>query len=538
MIRAFNNMTIVRKFKFIISFVAFSILFNLFGMYEIAKTGYFQFLEREHIELVMLLNNRFLEFKSSPDSSEQSPLLTQQSDERVSLGMLPLLKKIILQPQKCLSDVIAAEVLIFKIIGFGAAFELCEQGIKDDTQSMSIINQYISGGLEKQEFIQKFGSIIEQNYINSHKFAKIIPEARDFVKNLMLVTNLILSVFVIGILIFSSYTITKPLLKLKNFIIHLENDRDLTKRLQVTSKDEVGDITSSLNKMLHNFETILVGVHHFNTSLVEATRDLSQLSSENNINIQEQHKKTDSSAAATNQITTSITEVSVNFRDAVESAESILKGVESTDNHVKSTKGVISRLVEGMTATSEAMSNLEESSNKIGDILNVIKGIADQTNLLALNASIEAARAGDHGRGFAVVADEVRQLAFRTQQSVDDIQQMIDIIQNASQNVVLKVEDNRQLIDTSMSEVTDASEKLKSVCQLAQNIKIINEQISPALKEQTHVMEEMNKSIHDIADLADLNAHGADKVSGISKKVVDTTEEASSLLQKFKVSNE
>lgn len=530
------ELTIVKKIRVIISFVSFLVIFNIVGMYEISQTGHFQFLEREHIELAMLLEKQFSNLQNS-DQNQEREILSRESSDRYQMGITPLLREIREPPQRCLDDVIGAEVLAFRILGFGHAFDYCRKDLQDNQRATDLISQYNSGQLDKQQLLPRLKVQIDNIFQNSHDFAVVIPEARVFVRNLMLTVNIILSVLAIVTITIISTSITRPLILLRSFIDQVKSSKDLSQQHNISSQDETADIASVLNYMLTEFEEILHNAHNHNSVLVQAAKELQAQTDENNRHLAEQNRSTETAATAINEITASINDVSRNTSDATRAASETHQGVMNANHSIGTATGAIEQLVEGMKGTEKVMAHLDSSSREIGEILSVIKEIADQTNLLALNASIESARAGEHGRGFAVVADEVRQLASRTRQSTDDIHKMIDIIQQASLDAIRTVQKNSELSSHTMSCIQEAGGQLEIASRDVESINSLSIQIAAAVEQQSQVMSEMNGNIHTIADLAESTNQGSANIDRISRQVVAQIDDMHSALASFRISH-
>lgn len=537
MLSFLTDLTIVKKIRIIIAFVSFLIVFNIVGMYEISQTGHFQFLEREHIELTVLLDKKFNEFQRAQTEQQRQQALQRHSDIRSKLGIKPLLSKIILQPQRCLNDVIGLEVLAFKTLGFGRAFDICRRDIQDNTQALALIEKYNNKQLDTAQFTPALRTKIDNIYQNSHDFAAIIPEARIFVRNLMLICNLLFSALAIFVIVVISRSVTAPLLLLRHFIEQVKSDKDLSRQHRISTSDETADIAAVFNYMLKEFEEILSHAHSHNKVLVDAAHELKNQADKNSKHLDEQNRSTEIAATAIHEITTTITDVSRNTQNAALAANSTQQGVSNASDSIRSAAHAIEELVEGMEKSEDVMTHLDSSSREIGEVLSVIKEIADQTNLLALNASIESARAGEHGRGFAVVADEVRQLASRTRQSTDDINKMIDIIQHASGQAIVTVKHNSELSTETMTRIRSARQQLDEANHGVEEIYNLSTQIATAIEEQSQVMSEMDTNIHTIADLAESTHQGSNNINTISQKVVDQISDMHTTLTTFKTSH-
>ena len=174
------------------------------------------------------------------------------------------------------------------------------------------------------------------------------------------------------------------------------------------------------------------------------------------------------------------------------------------------------------------MAVLQQESDKIGSVMDVIKAVAEQTNLLALNAAIEAARAGDAGRGFAVVADEVRNLAHRTQESAQQVQKMIEELQVSARSSVSTMEESQRHSQDSVEIANRAGERLISVTERIGEIDGMNQSVATATEEQTSVVESINM---DITEINTLNQEGVENLQSTLRACSDLEQQAVRLKQ-------
>ena len=188
----------------------------------------------------------------------------------------------------------------------------------------------------------------------------------------------------------------------------------------------------------------------------------------------------------------------------------------------------IERLAVEVGRSTEAMAVLQQESDKIGSVMDVIKAVAEQTNLLALNAAIEAARAGDAGRGFAVVADEVRNLAHRTQESAQQVQKMIEELQVSARSSVSTMEESQRHSQDSVEIANRAGERLISVTERIGEIDGMNQSVATATEEQTSVVESINM---DITEINTLNQEGVENLQSTLRACSDLEQQAVRLKQ-------
>lgn len=310
---------------------------------------------------------------------------------------------------------------------------------------------------------------------------------------------------------------------------------NLTARMQISSRDEMGDIADSFNKMAERFSNTVQSIMASSTRLASAGEEMSAITLQTSQGIQETHSQADQLSTAMNEMAATVQEVAQNAQDAANAATMANNESNQGRQIVSNAVSTISSLAEAIGHAGDAIQRVEADSDRIGTVLDVIRGIAEQTNLLALNAAIEAARAGEQGRGFAVVADEVRTLAGRTQESTQEIQQMIESLQAGSKEAVRLMEQSREQTQTGVEQTARAGEALSTIADEVERINNMNTQIASAAEEQSTVAEEINHNVISISQVADKSAQAAEQTTHTSEELTKLATNLQQLVAQFKI---
>ncbi len=310
---------------------------------------------------------------------------------------------------------------------------------------------------------------------------------------------------------------------------------DLSARVDYTAKDEIGHIATTVNHMAENFRNTVNEVKDAITRLAAAAEETSVVTAQTTAGINQQQTETSQVATAINEMSATVQEVA---RNAVEAAAAAQEADDTFENGKKVIDRVITSigdLAGEVEKASNVIQQLELESKNIGSVLDVIKSIAEQTNLLALNAAIEAARAGEQGRGFAVVADEVRTLAGRTQESTQEIEEMIGKLQSGTNNAVKVMGQGKEMTQVGVEQAAAAGEALQTINAAVERITSMNTQIASAAEEQSTVTEEINRSIVSINGVAEQSSIGAQQTAAASDDLAKLAEQLKGLVDRFKV---
>ncbi len=345
---------------------------------------------------------------------------------------------------------------------------------------------------------------------------------------------LLLNLVLISFLTYQiSSVIYKAAEKLRRSLEKVASNKDLTCRTDVTDKDELGQTGTAVNNMLDSFQSSISTVSTTVNQVATASTQLKSDAQSTHNDVERQHREIEQVASAVEEMSATTHDVSSNIQQTAQ---------ETQDASEKSTEGLrsatearetILKLAHEVETASTAVKEIEEESNNISAILDVIRGISEQTNLLALNAAIEAARAGEHGRGFAVVADEVRSLSQRTQDSVSDIEEKVRRFQEGSQNAVRAMETGSDQANQGVQKITQVSDTLTQINDSIQNINGSSLQIATAAEEQSAVANEISQNIVRISGLAESTSQRSTEGTKASEALFDLAQDLKTVTDEF-----
>ncbi|TKB51171.1 methyl-accepting chemotaxis protein [Ferrimonas sediminicola] len=349
--------------------------------------------------------------------------------------------------------------------------------------------------------------------------------------------SLLIGLFIVGVMALLYRRTLTPLATLQESMQNIASGaKDLTVTLDATGNDEIARVSRSFNQFVGNIRTLFEGFNQSTLELASARIQLTDASHQTLTGMQQLQAETDQVAAAMSEMQATVVEVANNAELAAQAAQDSNDHAIEGDSIVNQTTESINHLANGVEHAAETLRKLEGNVEEIGTILDVIRGIADQTNLLALNAAIEAARAGEQGRGFAVVADEVRTLAKRTQESTDQIQQMISQLQNGAKDAASAMQMSRDQALCSTKQAAQAGEALAQITRSVATISSMATQIATAVEQQSSVAEDINRNIVNISDEAKSTATNAEASAVACNQVGLLSQQLDSQIGQFKIS--
>jgi methyl-accepting chemotaxis protein len=314
-----------------------------------------------------------------------------------------------------------------------------------------------------------------------------------------------------------------------------KDDGDLRIRMVSSSNDEIGELTEWFNSFIDKLQSVIKQVVDISNPLSEASLKVKLLSEESKSNADTQNESVSLSLMSVNEMSQSVSSITVNAADAADAAKKANEDAEKGRGVVELTISEIESLSSMVLETSESILKLQGDTEQVNQVLEVIKGIADQTNLLALNAAIEAARAGEQGRGFAVVADEVRNLASRTQDSTKEINEIMEKLQSGAKSAVENMGNSKLKVESAVSSANDAGKSLLMITDSVNVISDMNNQIAVATEEQHQISTLMVENVESIKLSAEKTSHSSTEMYSVSDDLSGLIIQQENITKLFKV---
>lgn len=423
------------------------------------------------------------------------------------------------------------EVLYREVTGSSGIISLHNQRLDLKSRTASAKDDAI----EKMEVTaQQLNKVLKLGNQKADTIKKDVAStvSSSFISTIIITVISIAAAFGIGYI--TVRKITVPLGKV-NRLLNVAATGNLTQSLNDNSQDEFGELARNCNALINNLKGLISGISSGATQLAAASEQTSSVTHQTTRSIEEQKSQVSQAATATTELNSTAQLVANSADDTLAQISNANQEAETVRTISEDNKQTILVLAKDVDSAADVINKVHQDSASIGGILDVIRGIADQTNLLALNAAIEAARAGEQGRGFAVVADEVRTLASRTQESTQEIQSMIEMLQVGAEQAVSVMQKGKEQTSLCVSQAEKAAEALNSITAAVHKAHDVSSQIEQAAREQNTVSRDISERLENIVEIAEETASGAAHTSRASQEVAALAEQLQSSVRKFQV---
>lgn len=314
--------------------------------------------------------------------------------------------------------------------------------------------------------------------------------------------------------------------------------KDMTVSIVESGNDEIGRLATALNSSVASIREVLRSVAQAADTLSSATTGISARAVQSAGNANMQSSKTNQIAAAAQQMTATIGEISQNAESAAGASRESAETADRGGAVMRAATVTMEKIAAATNTVSEKMTSLAHRSEEIGKVVSVIQEISEQTNLLALNAAIEAARAGEHGRGFAVVAGEVRRLAERTKGATEEIAGTIHSIQDETRATQQVMQESRSAVETGLGETANARQSLEAIIESSKMVEQQIHMIATAATEQTAASGEISDSAVQMSQLAVESAQGAEEAVEALKNLTTLASDLDAMIRQFQLDTE
>jgi methyl-accepting chemotaxis protein len=337
-----------------------------------------------------------------------------------------------------------------------------------------------------------------------------------------------------GVSILMKGIITVPITKTIS-VIERVADGDLTKRIDVSCRDEIGEMAADFNAFVDKLHETIGHVAQSSNEVSDAAGILDSASAQMASGVEQAALQANSVAVAAEEMSKTSGEIAQNCTVAVRSSDEANRFATSGEKVINGTISVMTRISDRVKESAEVIKELGTRSEQIGKIVGLINDVADQTNLLALNAAIEAARAGEHGRGFAVVADEVRKLAERTSHATKEISSTIQAMQVETRKAVVSMEEGVNEVEVGTAEAAKSGEALRDILSQISKVTVEINQIAVASEEETATTDEIATSIQQISSVINETSTRLQENANASSRLADLSKGLQAMVGQFRL---
>lgn len=384
-----------------------------------------------------------------------------------------------------------------------------EQGIVDYSNHLNI---------PVQASYQPLDALNQRWALVSEISVEEITEPQNALLKYIAFTSLIFGLSIIGVTVILATGFARYLLRPLQHTVEVvrdlaDGDGNLTARLDVSTKDETGELNRLFNMFMDQIGVLVMNIKQQSDVLSEASTQMNSISEANRSGVDKQLHETQQMTLSLGKMTDAAQQVMDNTQHAAGVVGQVVESSDSGNKLMQSTHHSVERVAGDVEAAVATIHKLEISSETIETAVGVISEIADQTNLLALNAAIEAARAGEQGRGFAVVADEVRALAVRTQSSTTEIDEVIRCLREECREAKELMHHGHESVRECLQQAEQAMKALVSIREDIHGIAKVNQSIVDSVKHQNTITDQLNQQIGGVAQIAEGSKLSAQKIT-------------------------
>ncbi len=391
-------------------------------------------------------------------------------------------------------------------------------------------------GTAFSELRDQYDALGEQVDTTAAALSEEIREVSSSEFNSAMLVLLVTLVIVSAATVLVPRMITRPLTHLEKLVAALaDGGGDLTQRLPAEGSNETARLAKQVNRLLEFLQTMIAEAQDHIREMDQGVKGLLNSAEQTGERASQQSSSVEQVLTAVHEMQQAIQEIAANAQNTSSESDRANQDVQTSGRAIRESSSQVDSLSKEIEQAVNLISQLETESNNIVSVLDVIGGIAEQTNLLALNAAIEAARAGEAGRGFAVVADEVRTLASRTQQSTQDIQEMIERLQQGVAGSVKAMQGASEQVTATVESARIASDALAGIVSGINTINNMSAQIATATEEQSVVANHINDTVHDINEQSDRLSELAEGTRSASHELERSVQAVSGHMGRFRV---
>ncbi|MBU8732871.1 methyl-accepting chemotaxis protein [Cytobacillus oceanisediminis] len=386
------------------------------------------------------------------------------------------------------------------------------------------------------ELVDKLDNDVEDLKAEIHKYGSISKWFIGLVSTVSIILGVLFSIFLLRSILIPLSSLNKQLAEIA------EGEADLTKEVDVKSKDEIGQLALSFNSFVGSLTNIIKQISCSSEQVAASSEELSasaeqskatsdqifQSMKEIALNNMKHSTKTDNSSKSVTEILESLSGIAENTSNIAEQSSFMKNKAETGASSISMVSEQMNLINRSVQEAGKGLDELVASTTEISHISSLITDISEQTNLLALNAAIEAARAGEHGKGFSVVATEVRKLADETNKSASHIKSLVETIQTESKDTESNILNVQENVQSGMSLAQDTSNQFREILNIVEQVTLQIQEVAAATQQLTAGVEVIQHTISTLAAGTKETSSSSEGVAIATQEQLGSMEEISS----------